>query len=131
MKAQTDENIKFSFVCEAQTFIHYMLYAERAREEGLPEISALFETIAHEEAFGHGRILADLSGPVESTPENLRRALRSEEYQFRVLYKGFAEAARKMGDEEVAGIFEKLRQAEMRHHAALDTALMHLQQVRA
>ncbi|MBI3943307.1 MAG: rubrerythrin family protein [Chloroflexi bacterium] len=126
MKAETEENVKFSLACEAQTFIRYRLYAEKARAEGLPLIAQLFEDIAHEEAFRHGRILSELLSTIDSTPENLRHAMNSEEYQFRYLYKAFAEAARKMGDDEVAKIFDTLRQAEMRHHAAFDAALMRL-----
>ena len=121
--SKTEEHLKAAFAAESQANRRYLYFAQKADIEGLPEISALFRSIAEGEtghAFGHFDFLASVGDPVTdepvgSTAQNLRSAIVGETYEYTEMYPGFARTARDEGFDEVAEWFETLARAEKSH----------------
>ena len=121
--SKTEEHLKAAFAAESQANRRYLYFAQKADVEGLPEIAALFRSIAEGEtghAFGHFDFLASVGDPVTdepvgSTAQNLRSAIVGETYEYTEMYPGFARTARDEGFDEVAEWFETLARAEKSH----------------
>ena len=123
--SKTEEHLKAAFAAESQANRRYLYFAQKADVEGLPEIAALFRSIAEGETghtFGHFDFLASVGDPVTdepvgSTAQNLRSAIVGETYEYTEMYPGFARTARDEGFDEVAEWFETLAQRgeESRH----------------
>jgi len=112
---KTEENLKKAFAGESMANRKYLAFAEKADEEGYPEIAKLFRKHAENEtyhAFSHLKKLGD----VKSTKENLETAIAGETDEYQHMYPDFAKEARDEGDEETASYFEKLAEIEQ-HHA--------------
>ncbi len=69
--SKTEEHLKAAFAAESQANRRYLYFAQKADIEGLPEIAALFRSIAEGEtghAFGHFDFLASVGDPVTDEP---------------------------------------------------------------
>jgi rubrerythrin len=117
MESGTRKNLEAAMKGEALAFGRYMLFAERAREEGHAEIADLLERVAREERLEHFREFAELYGLVGDTEENLQTAVDGESEEVSSIYLKFAQEARAAGDTLVADRFEEVRMDEMKHEA--------------
>lgn len=115
MDTQTRDNLLTSMNGEAMAYAKYMVFADRAREEGHIETADLLERVAHEERLEHFRELAELYGLIGDTEENLETAIEGESNEVVNTYLLFANQARAAGDELVAKRFEEIRHDEMKH----------------
>jgi len=122
---ETEKNIQSAFSGECQAYRKYNLYAAKAEEEGLPEIAKLFRGIAEEEVH-HAAEHAELSGLVKSTKENLMAAINGERYESEEMYPGFAEVAKKEGNEKAADRFSEIAGDEKEHLKRYQEALNNL-----
>lgn len=127
---KTMENLHTAMRGEAFAYASYMLYAERARKDGHPEIADLFENAAKIERFEHFAEEAELAGLVGTTEENLREAIKGESYESTTMYREFAEQAASVEDHDAAERFEEIRRDEMKHRAMFEAALQKLEQAR-
>jgi rubrerythrin len=59
--------------------------------------------------------------------DNLKDAIKGENYETTTMYREFAEQAEKAGDHAVAMQFEEIRQDEMKHRDAFTAALAKLE----
>lgn len=120
---QTEENLKEAFAGESQANRRYLYFAQKADVEGLPDVAAIFRSIAEGEtghAFGHFDFLAEVGDPatgepVGSTEDNLKSAIAGETYEYTEMYPGFSKTARDEGFEEIAEWLETLARAEKSH----------------
>ncbi|MGI8754572.1 MAG: rubrerythrin family protein [Acidimicrobiales bacterium] len=120
---QTEENLKEAFAGESQANRRYLYFAQTADVEGLPDVAAIFRSIAEGEtghAFGHFDFLAEVGDPatgepVGSTEDNLKSAIAGETYEYTEMYPGFSKTARDEGFEEIAEWLETLARAEKSH----------------
>jgi rubrerythrin len=120
---QTRQNLLTALRGEAFAYAKYMLYAKRARENGHPELAALFVEAAKTQRFEHFAEEAKLLGLVGSNAENLRGAIKGESYEVDTMYREFAAQAQAAGDREAAERFSEIRQDEMKHRDAYQAAL--------
>ena len=130
------ENLKEAIKGESNAKQKYQLYAEKAKEENLHEISHLFEAISSAEAIhikNHARALkvikdSDvnieefvdvneevLKEKVKDTKSNLIDAIKGEIYETKKMYKNFLKNAEKEGNEIAELTFELARKAEKVH----------------
>ncbi len=123
MSEQTRQNLLTAMRGEAFAYAKYMLYAERARENGHPELAALFEEAANTERLEHFAEEAKLFGLAGTDADNLREAIQGESYEVGTMYREFAEQAAAAGDREAAERFSEIRRDEMRHRDAYQAAL--------
>ena len=117
------QNLLTAMHGEAFTYAKYMLYAERARQQGHTELAELFENIAKEERLEHFAEEAELAGIVGTDADNLRNAIEAESREIETTYREFAEKALAAGDKAAAARFEEIRQDEIKHRDALKAAL--------
>lgn len=130
------ENLKEAINGESNAKRKYELYAEKAREENLPEVAHLFEAISTAEAIhikNHIRALAVLTNAdviledfielnedtlknhVKDTKANLIDAINGEIYETKKMYKNFIKNSKKEGNEVAELSFSLARKAEKVH----------------
>jgi rubrerythrin len=102
MDAQTCRELRTALAEEAAEVVRYLLYAEQAYSEGYPDIGALFERAARQEALEHAREHALLLGEVGTTLENLHSAIVIETADATGMYPESARRAAAAGDDAVA-----------------------------
>jgi rubrerythrin len=120
---ETAENLASAMHGEAFAYAKYMLYAERARENGNHDLAQLFETSAKTERLEHFAEEARLAGLVGSDSDNLKDAIKGESYEVETMYRQFGEKASASGDKTAAERFEEIRHDEMKHRDAFKAAL--------
>jgi rubrerythrin len=111
---------------EAFAYAKYMLFAERARKTGNPELAQLLEKTAKEELLEHFAEEAALAEIVSSDVANLENAIAGESYEIESMYRDFAEQAFSAGEKAVGDRFEEIRHDEMKHRDAFMEALSKL-----
>jgi rubrerythrin len=126
MEKSTRLHLEEAMKGEALAYVKYMLFAERAREEGRVDSADLLERVAHEERYEHFRELAELYGLLGDTEENLENALEGESLEVETTYRLFASDAQQAGDKLVADRFEEIRHDELRHRELFEEALAHV-----
>lgn len=140
------ENLKEAINGENNARRKYELFAEKAKEENLPEIAHLFNAISTAEAIhikNHIRalkVLTDkevkfeefvdvnedvLRNNVKNTKANLIEAIKGETYETKQMYKNFIKNSKKEGNEVAELSFSLARKAE-KVHAELFTKYLKL-----
>ena len=126
MNKTTRDNLDTAMRSEAFTYAKYMLFAERARKTGNPELAQLLEKTAKQELSEHFTEEAALAEIVRGDVDNLEDAIASESYGIESMYRDFAEQAFSAGDKAVGDRFEEIRHDEMKHRDAFKEALSKL-----
>jgi rubrerythrin len=134
--SRTEQALQDAFAWESQTNRRYIFFANRAEEEGLAELAALFRSSAQGEtghALGHLEFLQSSGDPVTGLPmgttaQHLASALASEIHESSQMYPAMAQVAREEGFNDVADWFETLAKAEQSHAQRYAKALEKLQQ---
>lgn len=88
MRKISEENIKNAFQGESQAHMKYLIYAEKAEDEGFKNISRLFRAIAYAE-FVHAKNHYRILGKVGNTSQNLQDAINSENYEIEEMYPAY------------------------------------------
>jgi rubrerythrin len=120
--AKTDENLKAAFAGESQANRMYTAFAQKADQEGFPQIAKLFRAAAQAEtvhALNHLRVM----GHVKSTVENLGTAFTGETYEFKQMYPGFIEDAKKEGNKQAQQSFDYANKVEAIHAGLYQKAI--------
>ena len=126
MNKTTRDNLDTAMRSEAFTYAKYMLFAERARKTGNPELAQLLEKTAKQELSEHFTEEAALAEIVRGDVDNLEDAIASESYGIESMYRDFAEQAFSAGDKAVGDLFEAIRHDEMKQRDAFKEALSKL-----
>jgi rubrerythrin len=125
--SQTEKNLITAFAGESQARNRYTYFASKAREEGLVQISMIFEETANQEKEhakrffkflegGDAQVAAPFpAGVIGSTADNLKAAAGGENYEWTTMYPGFAKVAREEGYDAVAAVFDAICVAEKQH----------------
>jgi rubrerythrin len=125
--SKTEKNLLGSFAGESQARNRYTYFASKAREEGLIQISMIFEETANQEREhakrffkllegGEAEITASFpAGVIGTTAENLKAAAAGENMEWTKLYPGFAKVAREEGHDVAAAVWEAVCVAEKQH----------------
>ncbi|MCF6187733.1 MAG: rubrerythrin family protein [Desulfobulbaceae bacterium] len=124
---QTEKNILTAFCGESQARNRYTYFASKAKKEGYVQISHIFEETANQEKEHAKRLFKLLeggeveitgafpAGVIGTTAENLAESAGGENYEYTIMYPGFAVTAREEGFQEIAVIFEAIAVAEKQH----------------
>ncbi|MGV9255628.1 ferritin family protein [Streptomyces sp. NPDC003697] len=135
LHTQTLPDLATAMKGEAYAHALYGLFAAQADGQGQPAaggkiddkadpaVGQLFRATARTEMDEHLREAAALAGAVGTNAANLRQSINGETYEHQVMYRGFAEQARKDGDVEAADLFTEIASDEGRHRDAYRTAL--------
>jgi len=92
MKEMTKKFLGDSFSGESQAHMRYLIFAVKAREEGLENVARLFEAISFAE-FVHARNHYEALGQIGTTSENLQKAIDGETYEVEEMYPAFKSVA--------------------------------------
>ncbi len=124
MKKMTEENLKGAFAGESQAHMKYMIFAEKAEEEGFKNVSRLFRAIAFAELV-HARNHLKTLGLIGKTEENLQKAIDGETFEVEEMYPAYNAVADVQEEKNAkrsftwaleaekihAGLYEKAKQA--------------------
>ncbi|MEK7167513.1 MAG: rubrerythrin [Patescibacteria group bacterium] len=131
---QTILNLAKAFIGESQARNRYTMYAKAAKKEGYEQIAEIFLITADNEREhaswlmkliqelkkkygikGDFKVEAEMPATYGATKENLKAAIKGENWEHTTMYPGFAKIARKEGLKEIADRLLAIAQAE-RHH---------------
>lgn len=127
MDSETRTDLMTAMRGEAFAYAKYLLFADQARRQGLPEVADLFERTAQVEYLEHFAEEAELYGLVGNVADNLRDAIVGETVEVETMYRVFAEHADAVGDDAVAAWFAEIRGDEAAHQQAFEQALQHVE----
>ena len=125
--SKTEQNLITAFAGESQARNRYTYFAGKAREEGLIQMSQIFEETANQEKEHAKRFFKFLeggsatvkgefpAGKIGSTLENLKAAAAGELYEWGTMYPDFAGIAEQEGFGSVAAVFRNIAVAEKQH----------------
>jgi len=111
---KTAENLKNAFAGESQANRRYLAFAQKADEEGHPQVARLFRAAAEAEtvhALNHIRTM----GGVKTTAENLNAALSGETFEFKQMYPDYIKMAKQENNAQAAWSFNVANQVEQIH----------------
>jgi len=124
---QTQQNLLKAFAGESQARNRYVMFAEKAQEEGYGRIAAIFKETAHNEQVHAQTFFAFLEGGaleitavypagfVGETYDNLLASAAGEHEEFADLYPHFAQIAQEEGFPKIAAQFKMIAKIEKEH----------------
>lgn len=118
---KTRENLRSVFAGESQANRRYLAFAEKAEEEGHPEIARLFRIAAQGEtihALNHLKVLK----MIKSTEENLEASFKGEEDERLLIYPAVMNQAEADGDMEAYESFRLAKKVEEVHQKMFEEA---------
>ena len=122
----TDRNLWQAIVAEAIAHLTYTAYAQKAREEGHPEVAEVFEEVARAETT-HGMSYLAVSGAVESTADNLSSVIAGETREYTRTYPRMINDAMLDGRDDAVAAFTQAMAQEKEHQIAFSDALSRMQ----
>lgn len=124
-QSRTKQNLMAAFSGESMARNKYLFYADKAKQEGHPEVAQLFEQMAQNEGV-HGRLLFQRLNGIGTSSANLQDAIAGEYGEWTKMYPEFAQIAREEGFEEIASLFEGIAKIEQDHEMRFMSALVNL-----
>ncbi len=118
----TDRNLWQAIVSEAIAHLTYTAYAQKAMEEGLPEIAQVFQEVAGAETI-HGINHLRVSGDIADTGTNLRKVIEGETREYSRVYPRMIRDARAEGRADAVRAFTLAMEREQVHQTAFTNAL--------
>ncbi len=92
MRKMTEDNLKSAFAGESQAHMKYLIFADKAEEEGRLNVARLFRAIAYAEQV-HAANHLNALGTVGSTSVNLQAAIGGETYEVEEVYPAYKAVA--------------------------------------
>ena len=123
---RTEKNLWNAIVSEALANLKYNAYAQRAMQEGHPEVAQIFQEVAGAETV-HGINHLRVTGDLASTVENLRGIIEGEAEEAATIYPMMIREALAEGNQEAAASFKLAMDREKRHLEAFTEALSDLE----
>lgn len=123
--SRTEQNLLAAFSGESMARNKYLFFADKAKQEGHPEVAELFENMAQNEGV-HGKLLYQRLKGVGSSAANLQDAIQGEYGEWSSMYPSFAAVAREEGFSDIGALFEQISKIEKDHEFRFLTALAQL-----
>ena len=120
--ADTHENLQEAFAGESQANRRYLFSAEKADQEGQPQIARLFRAAAEAETV-HARSHFVAMDALGTTKDNLTAAVMGEQYEFKQMYPSFIKQAESDGNQRAARSFKLANPVEEIHYGFYEKAL--------
>ncbi len=114
-----------AYTGEAKAALRLKVFADKAEEEGYPQMAKLFKVISFSEEI-HGTRSLKMLKEIKNTEDNLASSFESETQVAEVAYDEFLKEAEKNGDETAARIFSQSRDVEVVHSKLYKKALNHM-----
>lgn len=124
----TANNVRSAYGGESQAYMRYKAWGEKAKKDGYPNISRLFEGIAYAEevhAKNHFEVLQNIKGDflvasmagfgLGDTRENLEGAKAGEDFEIQEMYPAFKEVAEMQNEKRALLSFNWALTAERAH----------------
>ncbi len=110
----TDKNLKEAFAGESQANRRYLAFAQKAEEEGQPQVAKLFRAAAEAEAV-HALNHEKITGEVKTTLDNLNTAVSGETFEFTKMYPEYITIAQNEGNKRATVSFDWANKVEQIH----------------
>ncbi len=110
----TEANLKNAFAGESQANTKYNIFAEKAKNEGYPNVARLFAAAAFSEqvhASNHNRMLYGS----KSTSENLQEGINGESFEIEEMYPAFKAVAVAQGEKRAETTIDWALESEKVH----------------
>ncbi|TAH67863.1 MAG: rubrerythrin family protein [Anaerolineaceae bacterium] len=121
-QSQTFRNIEAAYQVELEANGKYSLFAKRAGQEELIEISLLFDTVSRNELFISERLRSIIHAGQPDTLQNLIEA-RDSVLMESNLYREFARTAIDEGYTEYASLFSGIANIMLSHHNSFENII--------
>ena len=129
MTSNLTEAFLEAYAGEAKAALRLKVFAEKAEEEGYPQMAKLFRTIALSEEI-HGARNLRMLREINSTEQNLADSFESEVKVAGVAYDSFIKLATEEGNELASLIFSQARDVEEGHAKLYKEAMNHFMEER-
>jgi rubrerythrin len=126
MKKIVEQSLKTAFASECQDNMRYLIFAEKAKEEGLHNLARLFQSIAYAERV-HAKKYLQCLNEIGSSKDNLQTSFNNEKYQMDELYPSFFEVAGLQNEVEAQIGFHCSQEAEHIHTTIFQKATESIQ----
>ena len=120
--SKTATNLEEAFAGESQASMRYLVFAEKADQEGYPGVAKLFRAAAKAElyhAMSHFRAMGEAKGTVD----NLKTAIEGETHEFKEMYPAMVKDAAAENELEARYSLEYAMSIEMLHAKFFKAAL--------
>jgi hypothetical protein len=97
MHEMTQANLEAAFAGESQAHMKYKIFADKAEEEGYPQVARLFRAISFAEQVHATNHFRQLQG-IGETADNLGVAIGGENYENTEMYPSFNAVAKLQGE---------------------------------
>ncbi len=121
MHTMTKDNLKLAFAGESQAHMRYLLFADKAEEEGFKNIARLFRAIAFAERVHASNHLNALNGIV-LTLNNLDVAIEGERFEVNEMYPAYKVVAELQDEKKAINSMHYALEAEKIHEALYSEA---------
>jgi len=112
----TKANLEAAFAGESQAHMKYKIFADKADEEGYPEVARLFRAISYAEQVHATNHFKQLQG-IGDTASNLGAAIGGENYENTEMYPAFDAVAKMQGEKGAVLSIHYALEAEKIHEA--------------
>ncbi|MFC2056107.1 rubrerythrin family protein [Chloroflexota bacterium] len=119
---KTEENLQEAFAGESQANRRYLFFAEKADNEGYPQVARLFRAAADAETV-HARNHFNAMDGIGTTKENVMAASIGEHHEFTRMYPPFIDRAEQEENERAQCTFEYANEVEKIHHGHFEGTL--------
>lgn len=114
MRKMTEENLKAAFAGESQAHMRYLIFADKAEDEGLHGIARLFRAIAYAEQV-HATNHFKTMGLLGESPSNLDAAIAGETFEVEEMYPAYNAVAELQGEKKAKRSIRFALEAEKIH----------------
>ena len=114
-----------AYTGESKATLRLKVYAEKAEQEGYPQLAKLFRVISFSEEL-HGKRALRLLKEIRSTEENLAASFESEAKVAGVAYDDFIKLAEETGNKPASLYFSQSRDVEEIHAKLYKEAMDHV-----
>jgi rubrerythrin len=114
MKQMTKSNLSAAFAGESQAHTKYLVFAEIAEREGLPNVARLFRAASFAEQMHAAAHLRALGGTGD-TVKNLEDAIKGETFEVNEMYPAYVASAQAQEERGAVVSMERALAAEKVH----------------
>jgi rubrerythrin len=116
------DNLQEAFAGESQANRKYLAFAEKADDDGRPQVARLFRAAAEAETI-HAHAHLRVMGGIKSTTENLEAAIEGEGFEFQQMYPKMLAEAQEEANKPAEFSFKNALAVEEIHHGLYSKAL--------
>lgn len=124
--ATAEEYLGEAFAGESQANRKYLAYADKADQDGYPQVARLFRAAAAAETVHAHNHLKALKG-IGATAENLKDAITGETHEFKSMYPEMLDQAKSEGHKAAERSFHFALEVEKVHGGLYQTMLDNLE----